>query len=74
VHDIKLAIELFGYFDESPDAGLVAWRVPVFEELSNPHHYHQVRHLVSHVPESTLRLTPDDVRAQRGEWRSLLGL
>ena len=46
----------------------------IFEELSNHHHYFEVRHLAANIPESTLRLTPAQVRAQRAEWRSLLGL
>jgi hypothetical protein len=74
VYDVKLAFELFGFFDESPDAELVAWRAPHFEELANPHHYTEVRRLVARVPEATLRLTPDEVRAKRADWRGLLGL
>ena len=74
VYDVRLAFELFGFLDEDPDADLVAWRKPRFEELANPHHYTEVRRLVAQVPESTLRLTPDDVRAKRGAWRALLGL
>jgi hypothetical protein len=74
VHDLTLSFELFGYLDDAAPAALVEWRGPVFEELSSPHHYIAVRHLVARVPESTLRLTPDGVRSQRGEWRALLGL
>jgi hypothetical protein len=74
IHDVNLAFELFGFLDESAPAELVEWRKPVFEELANPHHYFEVRRLASQVPESTLRMTPADVKAKRGEWRALLGL
>jgi hypothetical protein len=73
IHDVRLALELFGFLDDAPD-DLVAWRKPVFEELSNPHHYFEVRRLASHVPEATLRMTPDDITAKRADWRALLGL
>jgi hypothetical protein len=36
------------------------------------HHYDQQRTIVGVVPEETLRLTPDEVRGRRSEWRSLL--
>jgi hypothetical protein len=74
VHDVTLAFELFGFFDGDAPAELVDWRKPVFEELSNPHHYAATRHLVAQVPETTLRLTPADVASQRAQWRTLLGL
>jgi hypothetical protein len=75
MHDVRLAFELFGFLDENAPEDLVTWRTPVFEELANPHHYFEVRRLVSHVPEPTLRLTPDEVKAKRAAgWRSLLGL
>jgi hypothetical protein len=74
IHDVNLAFELFGFFDESAPTELVDWRTPVFEELANPHHYVEVRRLASSVPEATLRMTPADVKAKRGDWRALLGL
>jgi hypothetical protein len=74
VHDITLALELFGFLDDEPDPELVEFRRPVFEELSNHHHYFEVRHLAACIPESTLRLTPAEVRARRADWRSLLGV
>jgi hypothetical protein len=74
MHDLTLAFELFGFFDEDPDPELLAHRRETFEELSNPHHYVEVRSLVSSIPEATLRMTPDQVRARRAEWRALLGL
>jgi hypothetical protein len=75
MHDVRLAFELFGFLDEDVPEDLVTWRRPVFEELSNPHHYFEVRRLAWHVPEATLRLTPDEVKAKRvANWRAPLGL
>jgi hypothetical protein len=74
VHDLNVAYELFGFLDDDSPADLVEHRTSLFEELSNPHHYFEVRRLVSQVPEATLRLTPDAVRAQRSEWRALAGV
>jgi hypothetical protein len=74
IHDVNLALELFGFLDESAPEELVAWRKPVFEELSNPHHYFEVRRLASQVPESTLRMTPAEVKVRRADWRALLAL
>jgi hypothetical protein len=74
IHDLRLAFELFAFYDEDPDPELLAHRREAFEELSNPHHYVELRVLVSRIPESTLRLTPAQVRARRAEWRALLGL
>jgi hypothetical protein len=74
IHDVKLAFNLFGFLDEDAPTDLVEFRGPVFEELSNPHHYFEVRRLAGRIPEATLRMTPDDVRAKRAEWRTLLGV
>jgi hypothetical protein len=74
IYDITLALELFGFLDDAAPEELVAWRKPVFEELANPHHYFEVRRLVAQVPESTLRMTPAEVKVRRADWRTLLAL
>jgi hypothetical protein len=54
---------------------LVAVRRTLFEEVAHPHHYVEQRAIADCVPESTLRLTPDEVtRRFRDDWRSLLEL
>jgi len=73
IHDLRLGFELFGFLGEGVDEELVAHRRGTFEELANPHHYFEVRHLAGSIPETTLRLTPDEVRARRNEWRALIG-
>jgi hypothetical protein len=70
IHDLELALGLFGYLDPAP-ADLVAFRKPRFAGAS--HHYWEQRAIVDLVPESTLRLAPAEVRRRLGEWRSLLG-
>ena len=70
--DLKLAFSLFGFLDEGAPADLVAFRTPLFVEMSNPHHYFEGRHIASLVPEATLRLTPEAVAAST-DWRALLG-
>jgi hypothetical protein len=67
--DLEHALTLFGYLGGAPD-DLVAWRRPLFRGVS--HHYRERRELVGRVPESTLRLTPEAVRQQSGDWRQLV--
>lgn len=69
IHDLELAYGLWGYLD-TPPADLVAFRQPLFAGAS--HRYWDQRDIVDLVPESTLRLTPADMRRRLGEWRSLL--
>jgi hypothetical protein len=75
VHDLRIAFTCWGFFDASPPAELVAIRRAEFEGVANSlHHYEERRALVDSVPEATLRLTPDQVRAQYpAAWRTLLG-
>jgi hypothetical protein len=66
--DVELGLVLFGFLGGSPP-DLVSWRAPLFQAAA--HHYRQQRRIVEAVPEATLRLTPDQVRAQRDNWRAL---
>ena len=68
--DVAMALELFGFLGDAPDA-LVAWRTPLFQAAA--HHVEVQRRIVESVPEPTLRLTPDQLGARLGDWRSLLG-
>jgi hypothetical protein len=67
--DVELALTLFGFLGAAPPE-LVTWRAPLFQAAG--HHYRQQRRIVEAVPESTLRLTPDQVRAQLSDWRTLV--
>ena len=73
VHDLTVAFTVWGYFDEQPPAELVKLRTRLFEEVSNPHHYRELRAVVDAVPAETLRLIPAEVtRRYRENWRGLL--
>ena len=75
VHDLTIAFTLFGFLDEQADDELVALRRRLFEEVANSHHYVEQRRIADLVPESTLRLTPAEVKDRYAtDWRSLLTL
>jgi hypothetical protein len=69
VHDLQLALEVFGFLRADPDADLVDRRRQWFEGLANPHHYHEALALVSLVPEATLRHAPGQLAV---DWRDNL--
>ena len=76
VHDLTIAFTVWGFLDDAPPAELVAQRKKAFEGLGHvAHHYEELRALVDGVPEATLRMTPDEVKAAYpSRWRELLGL
>lgn len=67
--DIELALTVFGYLGGGP-SDLIAWRRTRFQGAA--HHYESGRALVHLVPESTLRMTAEGVRARLNDWRSLI--
>jgi hypothetical protein len=71
IYDMEWAYTLWGYLGDAP-AELVDGRVPLFRGAS--HHYWDQRRIVDSVAEPALRLTPAEVRAELGRWRSLLNL
>jgi hypothetical protein len=71
VYDFELAYTLFGFLGEAP-ADLLKERKELFSEVS--HHYEAQRQVADMVPESTLRMTPEQVRSQLAGWRGLLTL
>jgi len=73
MHDVRLALNLFGFLSDDPDPALVGLRQHAFEEVSSHHHYFESRELVAMVPEASLRLTPEQVLARTSDWRELLG-
>lgn len=75
MHDLRLALTLFGFLGDAPD-DLVEWRGERFEELHHTTiHYGRARALADLVPEATLRMAPDQVAAaHRVDWRGPLGL
>lgn len=75
IHDVRLALSLWGFLTPAPPAELVEGRRELFAGLRTPaHHYVQSRRVADMVPESTLRMTPDAVSAGISSgWRTLTG-
>ncbi len=75
IHDLHIAVTIWGFVDPAPPAELVALRRPLFEGAAEPEHYAAVRAIVDMVPDPTLRMTPADVQdAYPSRWRELLGV
>ncbi|MBA3605819.1 MAG: hypothetical protein M3487_08090 [Actinomycetota bacterium] len=75
IHDLRIALTIWGFFEPAPPAELVALRRQRFEGVANTvHHYDALRQIVDMVPESTLRSTPAQVAAAApADWRSRVG-
>ena len=75
VHDVTLAFTIWGFFDENPPGDLIGRRPQLFEGVGNVnHHYAEGRAIADLVPESTLRLTPEQAtEAYPERWRELTG-
>jgi hypothetical protein len=75
IHDVRLAFTIWGYFDPVPPAELRGVRAKLFEGVGNTnHHYAECRAIADLVPESTLRLTPQQAAAAYpARWGSLTG-
>jgi hypothetical protein len=76
IHDMRIALTIWGFFDPDPPDELVAERRPRFIGLAarGGHAYPDVRALVDQVPESTLRASPEQVTAAYpADWRRLTG-
>ncbi len=75
VHDLTIALTIWGWFDTNPPAELVKIRSDVFAGLRNlGHHYGAARRLVDAVPESTLRAPPDPISlVYPAQWTVLSG-
>lgn len=75
VHDLTIAFTIWGFLDTSAPADLVAERRARFDGVAHGHHYAELRALADMVPETTLRMTPQQVQAAgSAQWRSLVGL
>ena len=74
--DLTLSLCVWGFLDDLPPADLVSARKVLFDGLGHgAHHYAECRNLVDMIPESTLRMPPDQVlAAMPGAWRELTGV
>ena len=74
VHDLRLALELFGFLIDA-DAALVSWRRAHLAGAAGHHGYHVKLRLADLIPTETLRSTAEEVaEACSQDWRALLGL
>ena len=75
VHDLTIALTMWGFYDANPPADLVAARGPRFTGMRNPnHHYEASRDHVDAIPEATLRMNPQQVSAAYpASWKALTG-
>ena len=73
--DLRVALTLFGFLGPAPDE-LVAMRRGLFDEVHHSTiHYFAAREIADLVPESTLRMSPDEVAAAcAADWKAPLGL
>ena len=75
IHDLTIALTMWGWLDASPPAELVATRSRLFEGVAHvTQHYGEGRRIADLVPESTLRMTPAQVAAAMpSAWKALTG-
>lgn len=73
VHDLEAALALWGFLRDDAPAELVAVRQLAFSAAG--HDDVTQRALVDRVPETVIRMRPDelDARVGAGEWRQLVG-
>ena len=71
----RLAFTMWGFLADDPPADLVECRRQLFAGVGNvTHHYTEGRRIADMVPESTLRLTVEDVAVGwRERWVELTG-
>ncbi|MGI9601866.1 MAG: hypothetical protein ACR2QE_08270 [Acidimicrobiales bacterium] len=76
IDDVRLAFEVFGFYDERPEHDLAGWRRPAFAGLSHTAaHYMAARALAAAVPEDILRGSPAEAAtARRANWRAAVGI
>jgi hypothetical protein len=76
VHDLTIALTMWGFLDPSPPEDLRARRAVLFAGVADTdHHYPEGRALADMIPEATLRMRHDEVAAgYPSTWRDLVGL
>ena len=75
VHDLNVALGMWGYLSDAPPADLVAVRRELFVGVGNAaHHYKEGRAIADMAPNETLKMSPSEVVTQFStQWRSLTG-
>jgi hypothetical protein len=73
VHDLRVALTIFGFLDPEAPADLVGHREDWFEGLAHGHHYAERRALVDRVPIESLATGPEVALATyRRDWKANL--
>ncbi len=75
IHDLTVAFTIWEFFEEQPRDDLLERRIELFEGVGNVHHhYAEGRVIADMVPESTLRMSPQQVTSTHPAiWRELTG-
>lgn len=66
IHDLTVAFSIWGFLAE-PDPEQLKMRKPLFEEVSMPHHYMELRRIVDLVPIAVLKLPHAEVQRQAAQ-------
>lgn len=75
VHDLRIALTIFGFLDPEAPADLVEHREEWFEGLSHAVHYAERRALVARVPVEALAVSPEAaLAAYQRDWKANLVL
>lgn len=77
VHDLTIALTIWGWLDDGPSPDLIVARARIFEGVSNTnHHYSEGRVIADMVPAATLTMQPAAVQTAyaAGNWRELTGI
>lgn len=75
LHDLRVALTIWGYLDPTAAPELVATRKEWFEEAHHAVHYDLRRRIADAVPEDLLRLPHQQIEQRyRADWRSCLDL
>ncbi len=73
--DLRVALTIWGFFDDDPSAELVTVRRAAFAGLANVHHYSEARRLAAAAPDGALGVTPAEAgRRYVADWSLPLDL
>ena len=75
IHDLTVALTIWGYLDPSPDSELVEVRREWFEEVHLAMHYTARQRIADAAPDAVLRLTHQKIAERHAaDWRACLAL
>jgi hypothetical protein len=75
IHDLTVALTIWGFLDPAPSPELVELRRTLFEEVHLSMHYTALQRIVDAAPDPVLRLTHQQViDRHRADWRACLDL